>query len=189
MLASMVCGQEVAHLRLLLQWADHKGSDVFLRDGCLLQGSAPSRRTPRQRPTLQALLNGLWLELDSRVHVCLGTDHAEVLNLTKFARTSATGPACHNRRRKNFRDGDTYVEAAIEIRRTSLRTTASLTFSVPETCAVGKVTLALATMVMSQVKVMLPSCLHALVPGLFLVFNPVTWSCTLYLRCPLCMLL
>ena len=39
MLASMVCGQEAAHLRRLLRWADHKGSDV-LRDGCLLQGSA-----------------------------------------------------------------------------------------------------------------------------------------------------
>ena len=36
MLASTVCGQEAAHLRRLLQWADHKGSDVILRDGCLL---------------------------------------------------------------------------------------------------------------------------------------------------------
>ena len=40
MLASMVCGQEAAHLRRLLWWADHEGSDVILRDGCLLQGSA-----------------------------------------------------------------------------------------------------------------------------------------------------
>ena len=49
----------------------------------------------------------------------------------------------------------------------------ALRCSVPETCVMGKVTLALATMVMSQVKVMLPSCLHSLVPGLSLVFNPV----------------
>ena len=147
-------------------------------------GMAPCSRVPRHR----AVPRGSDIRC-KHFWTVSGWSLTAMSNLTKFARASATGSACYNSRRKNLRDGDTYVEAAIEIRRTSLRTTASLRFSVPETCAVGKVTLALATMVVSQVKVMLPSCLHALVPGLSLVFNPVTWSCTLHLRCPLCNLL
>ena len=74
MLASMVCGQEAAHLRRLLRWADHKGSDVILRDGCLLQGSAQIAPYPAVAWAWRCVQHYKWG----------ASQHINVLELTAF---------------------------------------------------------------------------------------------------------